>query len=422
MGSPGGGVDSSGNSGGPGGSGGNDNDRGNGPSGNDRDSGSDNDRPGRSDRDSSSDQHGMTGSERTEAAFNDAVSQAAGGPDPDDDDKDGQTDAERGALSSDEGQHANEFEGLGPSGGPVDNSPTEDEGQHANEFEGLGPSGGPIDNNLPGDESRNSHRGYGPDDSLAGSIDADVNAGLEAVEPDATDLVGPAGYGGAGLQGGLQAYGQHVDRGVRAAAAGTLTNGPAGSLPAQGYANRTDLARAITDPKMTAAKALDVTPYGPNAQSTQQLSAGAKTASTFNNFAKGAGLGIQPAAGAIQGVMSTPEDASWTDYATNAVVGAIKEADDTAISYGVGWGTTVATAPALGPGSVVAGTGAAVAAGQGWERSSWDQGFDNFVENNVRPGVEVTFEAIDDAGDFIGEKVSDIRDSLFGDDEDNDQR
>lgn len=49
---------------------------------------------------------------------------------------------------------------------------------HANEFSGLGSTGGP----LSGDQSRNSHRGYGPDDVMASGIDLDdasSNGGLQ---------------------------------------------------------------------------------------------------------------------------------------------------------------------------------------------------------------------------------------------------
>ncbi len=191
MGSPGGGVggsSSSGNSGGSGGSSGSDNDRGGnsgGPSGSDRDSSNDRDRASRSDSDRPSDQRGMTGSERTEAAFNDAMSNAASGPDTNDDDKDA-TDTGIGGLTDSAGET---FGGLSSPAG-LDNDTTADDAaqaaardnHHANEFDGLGPSGGPVDNSLPGDDSRNSHRGYGRDGSLAGGIDDDVNAGLAAAD------------------------------------------------------------------------------------------------------------------------------------------------------------------------------------------------------------------------------------------------
>ena len=68
----------------------------------------------------------------------------------------------------------------------------------ASEFSGLGASGGPVDNTLSGDDSRNSHRGYGPDDSLAGGIDDGVNAGLAAA-----DANHPANeFSGLGASGG----------------------------------------------------------------------------------------------------------------------------------------------------------------------------------------------------------------------------
>ena len=432
MGSPSGGVGGSGGSGNTGGSGGSDNDRG-GPSGSGHSGGDDrssaSDGPDSNDRGASRSDDGDDN-----RSFDNALNDAAGRNGEGDSDANGGGTAgasDPGGLVSSAGD---QFGGL------VDTSEedTSDheadmaaqeaarQSHHANEFSGLGPSSGPADNALAGPDSFNSHRGYGPDGSLAGQIDQDVNAGLEAAadeeadaaqQPDGTDLVGPAGYTAAGLQGGLQAYGDFVDRNARAAAAGTLTNGPAGSLPAPGYANRADLARTITDRGMTANRALDATPYGPNAQSTQQLTAGARTATTFSRVANGAALSIQPAAGAVQGYLSTPENASWTETATNVVVGALKEADDTAVSYGAGWGTTVATAPALGPGAVVAGAGAGVLAGEGWERSSWDEGFDSLVEDYARPAIQTTFDAADTAADFIGDQASGLYDRIFGDDD-----
>lgn len=300
------------------------------------------------------------------------------------------------------------------------------ESHHANEFDGLGPSGGPVS----GQDSLNSHRGYGPDGSLAGGIDQDVNANTEqtnddkSVTPntDAANLVGPAGYGAAGLQGGLEAYRDHVDRGARSTAAGTLTNGRAGSLPAPGYANRADLAHTITNSQMTTGKALDATPYGPNAKSTQQLSAGAKTTSTIGRFANGAGLAIQPGAGAIQGFMNTPEDASWTERATNTVVGAVKEFDDTGLSYGAGLVTgigTVAVSPFTGPAApVVAGsapvtaTAAAVSTGLAYDNSSIDQAIDGFIEDYGRPGLLGALNAVDN---YVVDPISGFIDQTFGD-------
>ncbi|MEM7042653.1 MAG: hypothetical protein AAF543_07570 [Pseudomonadota bacterium] len=347
---------------------------------------------------------------------------------------------------------------AGPPGVGAPPSSTSAASDHANEFSGLGPSGGPIDNTLSGDDSRNSHRGYGPDDSLAGGIDdnvnaeltaarenhpanefsglgpsggpvddrlagdidQDVNAGLKdqqaARQTDAADLVGPAGQAAAGLQGGLEAYRDYVDRGSRHAAANTLTNGNAANLP-----GRADLSRTITDPRMTASKALDVTPYGPNAQSTQQLSTGAQAASKVGTYANRVGLGVQPAAGAIQGYVNTPENASWTERATNTVVGAVKEFDDTAVSYGAGLGAgtlTVAGSAFTGPAApVVAGSapavgvGAAIYAGEQWNNGAADRLYDGLVDDYVRPGLEFTFETIDD---YVVDPIS----NLFGDEGD----
>ncbi|MEZ5931332.1 MAG: hypothetical protein R3F54_05180 [Alphaproteobacteria bacterium] len=450
MGSPGGGVGGAGSSGssggGVGGSAGGGQGGGNdggsaGASGSDRDSSSD-----RSDSRSDTGQTGMTGSERTAGseAFDGAMNEAAGQTDDDDDSDDRGT---AGTQSAD-GQSGNgtvdgDGDSLGGLSGPsaVDTDGTEEDAaqaaaeqnQHANEFDGLGPTSAPVDNSMPGPDSFNSHRGYGPDESMAEGIDQDVNTALESApetekgpeedkaarDTDATDLVGPAGYGAAGLQGGLEAYGAHVDRTARANAANTLTKGNAANLP-----GRTDLARAITDPRMTASKALDATPYSAKAASTQQLAAGAKAASTVGRLASGVGLGVQPAAGAIQGYVNTPEDASWTDRATNTLVGAVKEIDDTGVAYGAGAlaaAGTVAASPAAGPAAPAVavsapavGVGAAVYAGEQWNNSPADQFFDRMVEDYMRPSAQFAFEAIDS---YVVDPVSGLVDRVFGDEE-----
>lgn len=310
-------------------------------------------------------------------------------------------------------------------GGQVNSSAEDDdaaqENHHANEFDGLGATGGPV----TGQDSFNSHRGYGSDGSLAGGIDQSVNDAIgqtnsgtpAAPDTNPTNVVGPAGYGAAGLQGGLEALRDHVDRGARNAAAGTLTNGNAANLP-----GRAELGRTINSPTMTSSKALDVTPYGPNAKSTQQLAAGAKTTTAIGRFASGAGLAIQPGAGAYQGFVNTPENASWTERATNTVIGAVKEFDDTGLSYGAGLATgmgTVAVSPFTGPAApVVAGsapvtaTAAAVATGLAYDNSSIDQAIDGFLEDYGRPGLLGALNAVDS---YVVDPVSDFFDRTFGD-------
>lgn len=291
-----------------------------------------------------------------------------------------------GAASSQE--HANEFSGLSSSGGPSSLD-------HANEFSGLGPSGGPP----TGNDSLNSHRGYGSDGNLAQEQPAEH-------KNDATDLIGPAGYMAAAAQGAFQGYGNYVDYSGRRAAAGTLTNGPAGNLPAPGHANRAALGQAITDSK-TARAALDVTPYGPNARSTQELSKAAQVTRNFGRAANGVALGLQPAAGAIEGYLQTPKDASWTETVTNSLVGAVKEVDDTAVSFGTGLAVTTVTAPVSGPGSIVAGVSLGAGAGYAYNDTLVDRTIDSLAEDYARPAIQGTLDFVDRGIDTIGDFFSD---------------
>jgi len=168
MGSPGGVGGSSGSSNSGGASGGSGND--NAPSDNDRDNTSS------ANSKNESSQSGMTGSERTAVnpSFSDALSDAAKGPERDDDDAD-RSDDNKGTKANDRSSGMTDAAG-GTFGGlsdptTIDTDRTADDAAQAaardshpaNEFSGLGASGGPVDNNLPGPESENSHRGYGPD-------------------------------------------------------------------------------------------------------------------------------------------------------------------------------------------------------------------------------------------------------------------
>ncbi len=296
--------------------------------------------------------------------------------------------------------HANEFSSLTSTGGPASR-------EHASEFSGLGPSG---------NASLNSHRGYGPDDSLAGGIDQDVDAGLEArsgdekAPVDGADFVGDMGRKGTLAQAGIETARNTVDYQARGGAANTLTNGRAANLP-----GRADLAAQFRDTRTIARDMLDATPYGPNAKSTQQLATGANRAAALNAAAKTIGFGAQPAAGAIEAYMETPESASAAKTALNTARGAFLEVDDAAVSYGAGALASlgvVAVSPATGPaapavvaaGAPAAGVAAAIGAGASYNNSFVDRGYDAVV-NAAFGGIEFAAGKANDAVGYIAENV-----------------
>ncbi len=365
---------------------------------------------GRSEGNSASSQ-GSNSKSSSQGSFNDAMSSASKNSDNDrgkSTSTSGSQDKGAAAAAASGAAHANEFSGLGPSNSSVSTehanefsgisssgAPTSQE--HASEFSGLGPSAAPT-----GNESLNSHRGYGPDNTASQGQPA-------GNKKDASDLVGPAGYVAAAGQGAFQGYGNFADYSGRQAAAGTLTNGPAGNLPAQGYANRAALGEAIAESK-NARAALDVTPYGSNARSTQQLSRAAQVTGAVGRVANGVALGLQPAAGAIEGYLQTPKDASWTETVTNSLVGAVKEVDDTAVSFGTGLAVTTVTAPVSGPGSIVAGVGAGAGAGYAYNDTLVDRTIDMLAEDYARPAIRGTL-------DFVDRGVDGIIDFFSGDDD-----
>ncbi|MGI9419949.1 MAG: hypothetical protein ACR2RA_19160 [Geminicoccaceae bacterium] len=448
MGSPGGGVGGSSSSGGPGGTGGNDNDGGGpsgsggndndhgGPSGSDRDSSNDRDKTSRadtkSDKNEDSGQRGMTGSERTATSFDDAMS-AAGPPSGLSDPADTDTD-----RSDDDSARAS----------AQDNHP-------ANEFSGLGASGGPTDDGLSGDGSRNSHRGYGPDDSVAGGIDDGVNAGLGAADanhpanefsglgpsggPIDNSLAGgiddgvnaglnqttqdpdtaPSGYGGgataddgfadgppdhqfsgsvntvaAAAAGMLNIEAAYVDHRGRNNAADIATRGNAGRFTdVPGHADRASYADDLRGGKISAAGALDAAPFGPNAKTTQALSNAARTAGNLGRVAGPIGTIAGPAAEIAEGVMNAEEG----DKVQAGLASAAATTDDIGAGglgalVGGGIGTFLG-----GPGL---GTGIGAAIGGGltsyfYDDSAADKAADSFIKDQVsgdhrKDGVDQT--------------------------------
>ena len=217
---------------------------------------------------------------------------------------------------------------------------------------------------------------------------------------------------GSLVEGGLNATRDFVDRSGRAAAAATLTNGPAGNLPAAGFANRTGLADAITHPTNTAAKALDMSPYGPNAASTQQLSGAARTAATLGKVAGTAGKVAGPFMGAYEGFRAAPEDATTGEQIANTIGGGLKEVDDMAVGAAAGIGAaagTTAAAAALVSGGVTApaapavamsvpvvGAAAGIAASVAYDGTGPDNLFDNVVDSYVEPAISTTVDTVID--------------------------
>lgn len=268
-----------------------------------------------------------------------------------------------------------------PSPSNVDEE-NEDSGQrHANEFDGIGPSGAPTS------------------------------------QTDATDIVGVAGYAAAGGYAGIDGARRGRDYAARAAAAETLTRGNAGNLPVPGseYANRAELAKDIKDTRITVDDARGKTPYGPDAQSTRQLNVATRTTSALNAAAKTVGLGLQPAAGALEGYRNTPEDAGIAQTGLNMARAAVKEADDTLVSYGFGGfaaSGVVAISPAAGPaapavaigGAPAAGMAAGIGAGAAYNDSLPDRAFDKGVDV-VFDGIESVVDTVGGAFGYVGDQI-----------------
>jgi len=288
---------------------------------------------------------------------------------------------------------------------------------HANEFDGIGSGGAPTPSAIADNDSLNSHHGYGtPFDTptVPGENEKQPEA---AHQTDAADVIGVAGYAAAGGYAALDIPNRAIDYAARQKAAQTLTRGNAGSLPVPGseYANRAELAKGIKDTRITVDDALGKTPYGPNAQSTQQLNAATKPVSALGVAAKTVGWGLQPAAGALQGYQKTPEDAGIAQTGLNMARAAVKEADDTLVSYGFGGfaaSGVVAISPAAGPaapavaigGAPAAGMAAGIGAGAAYNDSLPDRAFDKGVDV-VFDGIESVVDTVGGAFGYVGDQI-----------------
>ena len=246
-----------------------------------------------------------------------------------------------------------------------------------------------------------------------GSLDAAEAAGRGAAARSAADRETPVpdvvGDAAAGAQGAIDVARGMVDRNGTRAAAGILTNGPAGNLPASGFANRADLATRMTRPSVTAAQARGMTPFSPAAASTQVLDDAARTAGRLSFAGRAVGYGVQPAIGAFNEYRDLPADATLGQRTAAVFGGALAEVDDVAVSGAAGLTVGVATtAVGAAPAAPYTGAVAGAAAGRAWDGNVIDDTIDAAVENYVEPFVE---SAIDDyavpAAEFAADRLSD---------------
>ena len=324
----------------------------------------------------------------------------------------------------------------------------------ANEFSGLGPSGGPVDNTLSGDDSRNSHRGYGPDGSFAGGIDDDVNAGLAAADenhpanefsglgpsggPADASLAGGidddvnaglasetpgsfdrplgldiAGYGAAGAAGGYAVAAQHANiRGINTVA-DTLGKHPTGNLPTHpgSTVSNADYAADLRGQK-TAADALSNHPAKGGAMR-GVLEDAANTASKYGRTATGIGLAFDPVVTGTTAAITA--DGDWTDKATAAVIEGAKRLDNAAVGFGFGALATGATmVGTAGTGTLAApavGAAAGVAAGETYTALGADAWVDGHIDS-ARPTVDAIFDGMDVALDATVDAAQDFADHI----------
>ena len=211
-----------------------------------------------------------------------------------------------------------------------------------------------------------------------------------------------AGKLGSAAQGAADALKDYVDRNGRAAAGKTLTQGNAGTLPAKGFANRADLAKALTNPLSNAADALKATPYGPNALSTQQLGRAATTAGRFGTAGGVAGIAAGPLIGAYEGYKNNPGHATTGEKIAHVFASAAKELDDSAVSFGAGAAAATLTltaaaasgpaAPAIATATPVTSTTAAIGASAIYDNTALDKAYDNLIEHHAEPALATVID------------------------------
>lgn len=297
--------------------------------------------------------------------------------------------------------------------------------QHANEFSGLGPTG---------NASLNSHRGYGPDETMAGGIDQDVNAAQEQQSKtssfDRSKGLDWAGYGAAGAGAGFGVKAQHENLKGLNTVADKLDKAPTKNLPAHpDFSGKMgDYAESLREQK-SAKGALKNLPQYNGGVIRDTLEDAAKIAGKHNLVSHGIGLAFDPAITATTTAVTTEGD--WTEKATAAIIEGAKRVDNAVVSWGSGFvAATVTTGATAGTGTLAApavGLTAGIAAGEIYSRTPADPMFNEAVES-LRPTVQASLDVVDQFVDnhveaaqgalnFIGETWNDISETLS--DEDN---
>ena len=249
------------------------------------------------------------------------------------------------------------------------------------------------------------------------------NLGVQTQESQTSEM----SHAGNVAAGALGLTSDHVDRSGRAGAAGILDKGNGGNLPAPGFANRAELAATITDPRITAHDALELTPFSSNATSTQVLTETAESVGSLGRVIAVVGNALGPATGAIESFVYTPDDATVGEYIANTMGGALRELDDMAASGLATVGAAIAT-PAVGgfmmstgigipAGTYVIASTPVVAASSGisasiwWDTTPMDSTIDSFIDNRFEPFITNT---IDRPIEFIQTQIN-----FFSDNDDN---
>lgn len=297
--------------------------------------------------------------------------------------------------------------------------------QHANEFSGLGPTG---------NASLNSHRGYGPDETMAGGIDQDVNAAQEQ-QSKTTSFDRPkgldwAGYGAAGAGGGFGVKAQYENLKGLNTVADKLGKTPTSSLPAHPdfKGNMGDYSEALKDQK-TAKGALKNLPQYNGGVIRETLEDAASKAGKHGLISHGIGLAFDPVVTGATAAVTTEGD--WTEKTTAAIIEGAKRVDNAVVSWGAGFAAAAGTMWATGGTATLAapsvGMTVGIAAGETYSRLPVDPFIDNKVES-LRPVMQTTLDAVDGfvddhvevvegAMNFVGDTWNDLSDS-FSDDDD----
>ncbi|MES9833028.1 MAG: hypothetical protein ABW139_12390 [Candidatus Thiodiazotropha sp. DIVDIV] len=161
---------------------------------------------------------------------------------------------------------------------------------------------------------------------------------------------------------------------------------------------------------------------------TNDLNKASKTIDMAESVAKKAGIigtVAGPVIGSVSEIAKLDENATTAEQITAGIVGAVKTADN-AVVGGVS-GTLVGLSTSItGPGAIVAGAAAGMAADKFYTSSGADKEFDDFIDNTVSPavqtGVEASLNAIDSTVEISSQVMNDIQESatdyyndLFGD-------